>query len=311
MVGRYAVIFGASGQDGFFLSKLLKSKGYFVHGVSRGYSECDNSYVDKWSCWDYWSETQLCEFMDWTNIDEVYVLAGQSSVGRSFYEPSQTIFSFVIPLTMILDGIRNKNVKIRLYNACSSEVFGNTPLEGATEDSPMNPVSPYGVAKKTTSELVKLYRNVYELYCVNGYLFNHESNIRPETFFSKKLVNSARAIKLGISSHVELGCLNKIRDWGWAEDYVVPMHLMLNQETPEDYIISSGEGHSLFELAQGIFNYFDLDLRDYYELNLDFVRKDDIEISVGNPSKALVNLNWEAKYSFKDIIKNLVLDNEV
>ncbi|EGU56685.1 NAD-dependent epimerase/dehydratase [Vibrio nigripulchritudo ATCC 27043] len=308
---KYAVIFGASGQDGFFLSKLLKGKGYFVHGVSRTDSNCDNSYVDKWSSWDYWCETQLYEFLDWSKIDEIYILAGQSSVGHSFNEPSKTLFSFVVPLTMILDGIRNMNVKIRLYNACSSEVFGNTSLDGVSEESDMSPVSPYGVAKKMTSDLVKLYRKVYDLYCVNGYLFNHESNIRPDKFFSKKLVNAAKDIRSGNSSKVKLGCLDNIRDWGWAEDYVVPMHLMLNQDAPEDYIISTGEGHSLQELAEGIFDFFDLDLKDYYELNSSFVRKDDIKISVGNPSKALVNLNWKSKYKFKDIIRKLASENEI
>ncbi|WP_076588993.1 GDP-mannose 4,6-dehydratase [Vibrio ostreicida] len=307
-----ALIFGASGQDGVFLSKLLKLKGYFVYGVSRKPNRSSsNTSVDVWLDWNYRDQHDLKCLTDWKCVNEIYVLSGQSSVGRSFDDPSETVLSFLVPLTLILDIVRLYNPEIRLYNACSSEVFGQTSHFGASENEQMSPVSPYGLAKKTTAELVRMYRNVYGLYAVNGFLFNHESNIRPDSFLSRKLVLAARSVKSGQTDKVYLGTLDYIRDWGWAEDYVVPMNLMLNQADPEDFIISSGVGHSLLDLAKGIFDYYELDFLEYYELKSDFVRKNDIQVSIGDPSKAAKLLGWKAKYNFEQIIAKLVSSDEV
>lgn len=302
-----AVVFGASGQDGFFLCRLLKSKGYIVQGVSRKEQSISSPSfgIDFWSCWDFKNHYMLDDIICWKDIDEVYFLSGQSSVGYSFSCPKDTYLSFTLPLSIILDSIRRFNTGIRLYNACSSEVFGNTLLEGASENTIMQPISPYGYAKKASAELVEMYRSIYDIFAVNGFLFNHESMRRPDGFFSRKLVTSAKDVKNGKIQFIDMGPLEAIRDWGWAEDYVIPMNLMLQQNEPEDFIIASGKGHSLLEFATSIFAAYDLNFSEHYRLNPEFIRKNDINISVGNPEKATSKLKWSSNCAFSDIITKL------
>ncbi len=298
-----ALIIGATGQDGILLSRLLVGKGYQVLGTSRNPR---NARPDFWtSCRGSVAELVQMLPSDFRSVfsvvngfkpDEIYNLAGQTSVGVAFDQPVETMESISHSNLILLEVIRLLNSDIRYYNAISTEVFGNVPLgKCATEDTPLNPRSPYGVAKASAYWLVKNYRESYGLHLSNGILSNHESLLRPSHFVIPKIVEAANLISKLKLKKLSLGNVDIQRDWGWAEDYVEAMWLMLQMENSDDYVIGTGKTVSLSHVLTRVFENFGLDWRDFVvSEELEF-RPSDIYRSAIDPSKANRLLGWRAK----------------
>jgi GDPmannose 4,6-dehydratase len=227
--------------------------------------------------------------------DEVYFLAGQSSVGLSFEQPAETIQSFTLGTLNVLEACRMIDKPIRQYHAGSSECFGDTGGVPATEKTPFNPRSPYAVAKASAYWLVNNYREAYGLYACTGILFNHESPLRPHRFVTQKIIQAAKRIAAGSSEVLELGRLDIVRDWGWAPDYVEAMWLMLQQDKPEDYLIATGESYALEDFVYASFNNVALNWKDHVRQSGQLYRPTDIGISCADPSKAQKGLGWKHK----------------
>jgi GDPmannose 4,6-dehydratase len=307
-----ALIFGVKGQDGQLLARLLLSKNYKVYGTSRTADrfELTQSLSDRYmqavemiivSPTDF--DSVFCAIQN-VLPDEIYFLAAQSSVGRSFEEPIETLGSIVFGITNILESIKLLGIKTRIYNASSGECFGETTTP-ADELTAFSPKSPYGVAKCSAHWLVSNYRESYGIYAVNGILFNHESNLRPTRFVTAKIVDAACRISKGELDIVHLGNLDIRRDWGWAEEYVVAMWLMLQSDDPQDLVIASGRSIYLREFAQLVFS--NLGLNSYDHIVSDFTpRPSDIFLSMANPDKAAVHLGWKASTSVEEIVERLV-----
>lgn len=306
-----AFIFGISGQDGAYLSKLLLEKGYKVFGGSR---DAENSKFDNLSKLNILKQVELMSVSvtDFRSIlqvimkvkpDEVYNLASQSSVALSFIQPIETMDSISSGTLNILEAIRFSELDIKFYSAGSSECFGNTS-NAVNEDTPFRPRSPYGVAKATAFWEVANYREAYNLFTCTGILFNHESPLRKERFVTKKIISTACRIAKGSSEKLILGNIDIYRDWGWAPEYVEAMWLMLQQEKPQDFVIASGETMSLNEFVSTAFEY--LNLESHLIFNKDLLRPTDIEKGYANPQKAKNVLNWEAKTKTKNLVKRLI-----
>jgi GDPmannose 4,6-dehydratase len=238
--------------------------------------------------------------------DEVYNLAGQSSVGLSFDQPVETYESISIAVLNLLEAIRFLDSPIRIYNAGSSECFGNTNGEPATEKTPFIPRSPYAVAKAAASWQVANYREAYSMFACSGILFNHESPLRPDRFVTQKIVKAACRIYKGADEILELGNISINRDWGWAPEYVDAMWRMLQQEKPDDYIVATGQTNSLQDFVAEVFSALDLNWDQHVKHNQDLIRPTDIEFSVANAEKAENKLDWKAKYFMKDVAKMMV-----
>jgi GDPmannose 4,6-dehydratase len=239
--------------------------------------------------------------------DEIYNLAGQSSVGLSFQQPVETIESISIGTLNLLEAIRFLGHSIRFYGAGSIECFGNS-TDVITESSPFRPVSPYGVAKAAAYWEIANYRQTYGLFACSGILSNHESPLRPERFVTRKIVSAACRIARGSSETLTLGNIEIVRDWGWAPEYVVAMWKMLQSEQPDDYVIATGESHALREFADYAFREVGLDWRDHTEVLSELRRPSDILQSRVNPEKARNELHWQAKYSMHDVVRMMVAE---
>jgi GDPmannose 4,6-dehydratase len=306
-----ALIFGVSGQDGAYLAKLLLSKGYKVYGTSRDAQVStfrnleylgirDRVQLESTALNDFRSVLQVLKK---TQPDEVYNLAGQTSVGLSFEQPVETLESVAVGTLNILETIRFIGEPIKFYNAASSEIFGDINGAAADESTPFSPRSPYAVAKATAFWEVANYREAYGLFACSGILFNHDSPLRPERFVTQKIVASACRIAAGEQDKLYLGNIDIQRDWGWAEDYVEAMYLMLQQEQSEDYVIATGESYKLAEFIEIAFRLVDLDWREYVISDKDLRRPTDLAVSRGNPTKAMEKLGWVAKHKIADIVR--------
>ncbi len=309
-----ALIFGVSGQDGAYLAKLLLRKGYSVCGTSRDaqissfrnleYLEIrDQIQLESTALNDFRSVLQV---LFKTRPDEVYNLAGQTSVGLSFEQPVETLESIAIGTLNILEAIRFIGEPIKFYNAASSEIFGDINGAAADESTAFSPRSPYAVAKATAFWEVANYREAYGLFACSGILFNHDSPLRPERFVTQKVIASACRIAAGQQEKLYLGNVDIQRDWGWAEDYVEAMYLMLQQDRSDDYVIATGESYKLAEFIEIAFRLVNLDWQDYVVSDKDLRRPTDIAVSRGNPQKARTKLGWQAKHKLADIVRMMM-----
>lgn len=313
-MSKTALICGISGQDGAYLAQFLLGKGYRVVGTSRdaqitSFSNLkrlgiqDRVSVESMSLNDFRSVLQAVAKVE---PDEVYNLAGQSSVGLSFEQPVETMESISLGALNLLEVIRFLARPIRLYNACSGDSFGNTAKQGANESEPFRPRSPYAVSKATAYWVIANYRDAYGLYACSGLLFNHESPLRPERFVTKKVVMTAKRIADGSGEKLHLGNLSIHRDWGWAPEYVDAMWRMLQQDAADDYVIATGEAHSLESFVQAVFEAYNLDWRKHVISDPALFRPSDIAYGCGNPAKADKQLGWHAQYHMHDVVRMLV-----
>jgi GDPmannose 4,6-dehydratase len=238
--------------------------------------------------------------------DEIYNLSGQSSVGLSFDQPVETLESISTGTLNLLEAIRFTNFPVRIYNAGSSECFGNTDGVDATEDRLFHPRSPYAVAKAAAFWIIANYREAYDLFACTGILFNHESPFRPERFVTRKIVNAACQIAAGASKKLYLGNMSIARDWGWAPEFVEAMWLMLQQEKPEDFVIATGETNTLEDFVEQSFRHVGLDWHDHVICEPSLLRPSEIMISRGNPAKAFNKLGWRAAYKMRDVVHMMV-----
>jgi GDPmannose 4,6-dehydratase len=308
-----ALIIGISGQDGAYLSKLLLDKGYEVFGASRDaeinafpalryMGTFEKVKLTSMSLVDFRSILQV---LTRTQPDEVYNLAGQTSVGLSFQQPVETIESIAVGTLNLLEALRFLGRPIRFYNAGSVECFGDTP-NVIDENSPLRPVSPYGVAKTTAYWEVANYRRAYGLFACSGMLSNHESPLRPERFVTRKIVAAACRIARGSSETLSLGNIEILRDWGWAPEYATAMWLMLQREQPEDYVIGTGMSYTLREFVEHTFKNLGLDWRAHTQLRPEFQRPLEILQSRIDPSKARIELGWQAELTMPDVVRGMV-----
>ncbi len=306
-----ALICGISGQDGSYLAKFLLDKGYCVWGTSR---DAQGSSFSNLVQLGIKSQLTLLSMIpeDFRSVlvalrksqpDEVYYLAGQSSVGLSFEQPAETIQSIALGTLNILEACRMLDKPAKIYHAGSSECFGDTGGVPANELTPFQPRSPYAVAKASAFWLVNNYREAYDLFACTGILFNHESPLRPNRFVTQKIISAAIRIASGSTETLSLGRLDISRDWGWAPEYVEAMWLMLQQEKAEDFVIATGECNSLESFVDTVFSELGLDWRQHVEQNQEFMRPTNLKISVGDPRKAEQNLAWKAKLKMRDIVK--------
>jgi GDPmannose 4,6-dehydratase len=309
-----ALICGISGQDGAYLAKLLLSKGYSVWGTSRDAQMSsfnnllrlgirDQVKLESMSLNDFRSVLQV---LTKVKPDEVYNLAGQSSVGLSFELPVETLESIATGNLNLLEAIRFLELPIRFYNAGSSECFGNTHGEPADENTPFRPRSPYGVAKATAFWEVANYREAYGLFACSGILFNHESPLRPERFVTQKIVSAACRIAAGDREMLRLGNIEIARDWGWAPDYVEAMWRMLQNSEADDYVIATGTSYKLETFVEQAFAAVGLDWREHVMVDQSLFRPTEIEKGQGNPIKAMEQLGWKARYEMPDVARMMV-----
>jgi GDPmannose 4,6-dehydratase len=239
--------------------------------------------------------------------DEIYNLSGQSSVGLSFLQPTQTLESVTLATLNLLEATRLLNKNLRLYNAASSECFGDVQAaDPATETTPFRPRSPYGIAKAAAFWAVANYREAYGSFAVSGILFNHESSLRPARFVTRKIVQTVCRIARGSDERLTLGNIGIVRDWGWAPEYVNAMWLMLQSELPSDYVVATGESHTLEEFVSACFEAVGLDYRLYVDVNSGLFRATEIRSSHGDPSKAQRELNWRACTTMMELVRKLV-----
>ena len=314
MISKKALICGVTGQDGSYLAEFLLGKGYEVYGTSRDAQGSSFVNLEKLGIKQQVKKLSMLP-EDFRSVyvalckskpDEVYYLAGQSSVGLSFEQPAETIQSITLGVLNILEACRMIEKEIRIYHAGSSECFGDIGSEAANELTPFHPRSPYAVAKASAFWLVDNYREAYSLFACTGILFNHESHLRPARFVTQKIISTAKRISKGSSEKLVLGRLDISRDWGWAPEYVEVMWLMLQQEEPDDFVIATGELNSLENFVDAVFSHLDLNWRDYVEQSQEFMRPTDLIASVGNANKAKQMLGWKAKYKMQEVARMMV-----
>ncbi|MGA8572233.1 MAG: GDP-mannose 4,6-dehydratase [Desulfobaccales bacterium] len=310
-----AFICGISGQDGAYLADFLLGRGYRVTGSSRDAQVSSFANLERLNL-RHRVEVESVALTDFRSVlqalikveaDEVYNLAGQSSVGLSFQQPVETMESIGIGTLNLLEAIRFLGRPIKLYNASSGECFGDIP-DAADETTPFRPRSPYAVAKAAAFWEVANYREAYRLFACSGILFNHESPLRPARFVTKKIVTAACRIAAGSQEKLRLGNIAIQRDWGWAPEYVEAMWLMLQQENPGDYVIATGESHSLEEFVAAAFAQVGLQWRDHVVIDPELFRPTDIAVSRGNPQKAAGALGWRARYRMAEVVRLMCQD---
>lgn len=311
MAKKKALICGISGQDGAYLAKLLLDKGYDVYGTARDAQMStfgnllqlgvrDQVRLDSMALNDFRSVLQV---LSRVKPDELYNLAGQSSVGLSFQQPVETLESISVGTLNLLEAIRFIALPVKFYNAGSSECFGDTRGAAADETTPFHPRSPYAVAKATAFWEVANYREAYGIFACSGILFNHESPLRPERFVTKKIVKTACRIASGSREKLSLGNISISRDWGWAPEYVEAMWMMLQQARPDDYVIATGETHPLQEFVAEAFDCVGLNWRDHVITDPSLYRPTEISVGRGNPAKAEMVLGWKARYRMRDVVR--------
>lgn len=309
-----ALICGVSGQDGAYLARSLLGKGYEVYGTSRDaqMSPFQNLVHLGIRADVNFESMSLIDFRSTLHVltkvqpDEVYNLAGQSSVGLSFQQPVETLESISVGTLNLIEAIRFTSKPIKFYNACSSECFGNIGENIADEMTPFRPRSPYAVAKAAAFWQVANYREAYGLFACSGILFNHESSLRPERFVTKKIVAAACRIAAGSREKLHLGNISIQRDWGWAPEYVEAMWLILQQDQADDFVVATGESHKLEEFVAVSFSCVGLDWHDHVVIDPDLFRPTDLSVGMGNPAKAHEKLGWRAKHGMKDVIRMMV-----
>jgi GDPmannose 4,6-dehydratase len=311
-----ALIFGISGQDGAYLARLLLSKGYDVHGTSRGADLQSFARLDALGVRERITahSVSLRDFRELLQIvtalrpDEIYNLAGQSSVGLSFSQPIETMESIAQAELLLLEVIRYLKLPTRLYNAGSSECFGEQPRGTAADEStPFNPRSPYAAAKAAAHWTTVNYREAYGIYACSGILFNHESPLRPERYVTKKIVAAAAAIARGERARLSLGKTSVARDWGYAAEYVEAMWRMLQRDEADDFVIATGETHSGQEFLERAFGHAGIDdWERYVEFDQRNLRPAEVNELIGDASKAKQKLGWEPKVRFEELVRIMV-----
>ena len=308
-----ALVCGVNGQDGAYLARLLLGKGYEVWGTSRDAQASGMANLEKLGIADRVRLVSMApsDFrsvftaMDRSDPDEVYHLAGQSSVGLSFEQPAETLESIVTGTLNLLEVLRLRRRPTRFYHAGSSECFGDTGGIPADERTPFQPRSPYAVAKASAHWLVTNYRESYGLHASTGILFNHESPLRPRRFVTQKIIHAARRIGAGSGERLVLGRLDIQRDWGWAPEYVDAMWRMLQQDAPCDYVIATGQTCQLQDFVAEAFALHGLDWRDPVDVSQEFFRPTDIAYSGGDPGLARRTLGWEATCRMPAVVRNM------
>ena len=322
MTTKKALITGITGQDGSYLTELLLDKGYEVHGIVRRSSSFNTGRLDHLldehlnkrlflHFGDLTDSSNLARLLHKIQPDEIYNLGAQSHVRVSFDIPEYTGDTVGLGTLRLLEAIRESGIgkSVRFYQASSSEMFGKVQEIPQKESTPFWPRSPYGCAKVYGYWLTVNYRESYNLHASNGILFNHESPRRGETFVTKKITKAVSRIYYGLQKELYLGNLDAKRDWGHAKDYVEAMWLMLQQESPDDYVIATGETHSVREFCEAAFGYTGLKWTDYVKHDQRYERPAEVDLLIGNPTKAKTKLNWNPKYDFNSLVKEMMADD--
>ncbi|OYC97794.1 GDP-mannose 4,6-dehydratase [Microbacterium sp. Yaish 1] len=317
-----ALITGITGQDGSYLAELLLSKGYEVHGLIRRAStfnthRIDHLYVDPHEpgaklflhYGDLSDGARMVTLMSEINPDEVYNLAAQSHVRVSFDEPEHTADTTGTGTIRLLEAVRLSGITTRFYQASTSELYGATPPP-QNEETPFYPRSPYGVAKLYSYWITKNYREAYDMFAVNGILFNHESPRRGETFVTRKITRAVARIKAGVQKDIYLGNLDSIRDWGYAAEYVEGMWRMLQVDEPEDFVLATGVGYTIRDFLETAFGHVGLDWREYVKFDERYLRPTEVDALIGEPAKAADKLGWVPTIDGKELAK-LMVDADV
>ena len=311
-----ALITGITGQDGSYLAELLLEKGYEVHGMVRRSSSETFQRLEAirdaihLHTGDLLDQRSMVDVLRASEPDEIYNLAAMSFVAASWSQPVLTAEFTGVGATRMLEAMRETVPQARFYQASSSEMFGQVLEVPQTERTPFYPRSPYGVAKAYGHFITVNYRESYDLFACSGILFNHESPRRGLEFVTRKVTHAAAAIKLGLTDELALGNLDAERDWGYAKDYVEAMWLMLQRDAPEDYVIATGETHSVREVVDVAFHRLDLDPEQFVRIDPKFLRPAEVEQLVGNPAKAREELGWEPRTSFRELVE-LMVDADV
>lgn len=317
-----ALITGITGQDGYYLTKLLIDKGYEVHGTIRRSSSINTSRID-----DLISQHQeegilnlyYSDLLDSSSIGnlinsiephEIYNLAAQSHVAVSFKNPIYTTQVGTLGSASLLEALKNVNYNAKFYQASSSEMYGGASREKLNENSKFDAKSPYAASKVFAHDMTKLYRESYNLFCVNGILFNHESPQRGETFVTRKITRAATRIKLGLQSKLTLGNLDASRDWGFAGDYVEGMWRMLQNDTASDWVLATGQSHTVKEFAQLAFKKLDLEWEEFVESSQKYFRPNEVEFLLGDYTKAEKELGWKPTTSFDKLV-DLMIESDM
>jgi len=313
-----AMITGITGQDGAYLANFLLNKGYSIIGLVRNNSRTNIKnlrYLDiddriNIMKIDLLNLSNIIRIIEKNEIDEIYNLAAQSSVASSFDKPTETINFNIVSTTNLLEAIRITNPKIKFYQASSSEMFGNVDKNNLpiNKNTAFHPISPYGISKATSHWVTVNYREAYNIFAISGICFNHESVLRSKYFVTKKIINTAVKISMGFDKKLRLGNLNVYRDWGYAPKYVKAMWLMLQQKVPQDYVISSGEAHSLKEFVKNVFEKLDLNVKKFIKMDRDLYRPIDIQKNYGDNSEAKNKLKWNYNMNFEQLIDKLIED---
>ncbi|PZD96379.1 GDP-mannose 4,6-dehydratase [Paenibacillus sambharensis] len=311
-MAKKALITGITGQDGSYLAELLLEKGYKVYGLRRRTStpimvniehiKDEIEFIDG----DLLDQGSLVQAMKQSNPDEVYNLAAQSFVATSWAQPGITGQATGVGVTNMLEAVRYIKPEARFYQASSSEMFGKVVETPQKETTPFYPRSPYGVAKVYGHWITVNYRESFDMYACSGILFNHESPRRGVEFVTRKVTDAVARIKLGMQKELRMGNLDAKRDWGFAGDYVKAMWLMLQQDQPDDYVISTGETHTVEELVQIAFDHVGLNWRDYVVIDPKFVRPAEVDLLLGDCTKAKEKLGWELEVGFEQLVKMMV-----
>lgn len=311
-----ALITGITGQDGSYLAEYLLNLGYEVHGIVRRVAlEAPETrfsrltqIVDRLTLHPATLESypSIYHIISRHDFDECYHLAAQSFVAESFSDGFSTMNININGTHYVLAALRDLRPRCRFYFAGSSEMFGKAEEVPQTETTKFHPRSPYGISKVAGFHLTRNYRDAYQMYCVSGILFNHESPRRGFEFVTRKVTNAVAQIKLGQASELKIGNLEAKRDWGHAADYVRAMHMMLQQPTPDDYVIATGETHSVRELCELAFAEAGLDYKDHVKVDERYYRPAEVDLLIGDARKARETLGWEPKYTFRELIKEMV-----
>ena len=316
-MSKTALITGINGMDGSHLADFLLIKGYKIYGMERRSSNVNNVNIkhlkDKITILngDMTDQNSLLRCLKESTPDEVYNLAAQSFVGESWNTPEHTSNVTGLGVLRMLEAIREFNPKIKFYQASSSEMFGRMVENPAREVTPFYPRSPYGVAKLYGHWITKNYRESYNMFACSGILFNHESERRGIEFVTRKISDGVARIKLGLADHITLGNLEAKRDWGYAPDYVEAMWMMLQQETPEDYVIATGKTHSIRDFLTEAFNHVGIEnWEPYIKQDPRFMRPAEVDVLRGDNSGAALHMDWVPKTSFKELVK-IMVDNDL